>query len=275
MVLHGTHLPIIRMSRVLNVILSHQPRIDLEKLLAWWSCYAPVENLLVAYGGTWEEFNGLPDVPRVFVADPRLRVDKVREKQSYSDIWRVVTQWLYERSAADFTHIYFAEFDHLPVADDLAGKLLDRAAREQADVLAHGLHRVDGTSNVHYLYHLSDPAFMKFWREISVRSDKETVLKVVCTGSFWTRKAFTEVAKQEEKISAYMEIYLPTLAHHLGFRIRSFRDQDRCVSTSAVKGMTVEKARQTGCWTVHPIKSTPPISAAPVDGSRRVQTTLK
>lgn len=251
---------IIRMSRVLNVILTHQPRTELEQVLGWWSACAPPENILVAYGGTEKEFNNLPDVSRVFVTDPRLRVkDMQRDKHSYGGVWRAAAQWLAEKRDESFTHVYFAEFDHLPVVPNLAAKLLDRAEREQADVLVHGLHRVDGSSNVHYLHHLSDPEFMKFWHRISVRFDKETVLKIVCTGSFWTRQAFMGVAAQQEQISAYLEVYLPTLAHHLGFRVRSFRDQDQCVYTLAVDGLSVEKARQMGCWTVHPIKTPPPL----------------
>jgi len=246
------------MSRVLNLILSHQPRAELERLLAWWSSYAPVEDLLLAYGGMEEEFKKLPNVSRVFVADPRLRAgDMPREKHSYGGVWRAAAQWLAERRGESFTHVHFAEFDHLPVVSDLAAKLLERAEQEQADVLAHGLYRVDGTSNVHYLYHLSNPAFMKFWRRISVRSDKETVFKMLCTGSFWTCKAFMDTAAQEEEVLAYLEIYLPTLAHHLGFRVRDFRDQSQCVFALPRHWLSVESARQMGCWTVHPMKTIP------------------
>ena len=245
------------MSRVLNVILSHQPRVELKRVVEWWSSCAPVENLLVAYGGTEEEFEKLGDVSRVFVADPRLRVNKARGKQSYAGVWRAAAQWLAERRDESFSHVYFAEFDHLPVVSDLAVRLEERLEQEQADVLGHGLHRIDGTSNVHCLYHLSDPEFTKFWRRISVRSDKQTVLRMLGTGSFWTRQAFMDVAAQKEEISVYLEVYLPTLAHHLGFRVRDFRDQNKCASPVPIPGLSVDRARQMGCWTVHPIKTSP------------------
>ena len=245
------------MNRILNVILSHQSEVELRKLLEWWSCCVPMEDLLVAYGGTREEFDSLPDVSRVFVSDPRLRDNKTRAKQSYGGVWRSVAQWLTKQQNGSFTHVYFAEFDHLPVVRNLGARLMERLDREQADVLGHGLRRVDGTSNVHYLYHLSDPEFLTFWRRISVRPDKETVLHMVATGSFWTRKAFIDVAARNEEISAYLEIYLPTLAHHLGFRIRDFQDQTKCVSTAVVPALSVRKAREAGCWTVHPVKTVP------------------
>ena len=244
------------MSRVLNVILSHQPKSELERVLDWWSDYAAAEDTLVAYGGTESEFARLGQIPRVFVADANLRVrDQQREKQSWGGILRAAAQWLAQTGHESFTHVYLAEFDHLPIVKDLAARLTARADEERADVLAHHLHRVDGTSNLHYLYHLADPAFLGFWQRISVRSEKETVLKFVITGSFWTRDAFVKVAAQEEEISAYVEIYVPTLAHHLGYRMKGFREQDRCVSTMPIEGLSVEKARAQGCWTMHPVKT--------------------
>jgi len=244
-------------SRVLNLILSHQSRSELQRVLSWWFSYVSAEDLLLAYGGTEEEFEKLPDMSRLFISDQRLRAEQTRGKQSYGEVWRAAARWLAERQNEPFTHVYFAEFDHLPVVHDLTSKLVARLEEERADVLGHGLRRVDGTSNVHYLYHLSDPEFLKFWRRTSVRSDKEVVFHMLATGSFWTRQAFMDVAARNEEISAYLEIYLPTLAHHLGFRIRDFQDQNKCVSTEAAPELSLESARQNGCWTVHPIKSAP------------------
>jgi hypothetical protein len=245
------------MSRVLNVILSHQSAVELEPLLKWWSAYAALEDLLVTYGGTEAEFKRLPEVSRVFVSDPQLRVDKVRDKQSYAGVWQAAAEWLMARDNGSFTHVYFVEFDHLPLVSDLSVKLVERLEAEQADVLGHRLRRIDGTSNVHYLFHLSDPAFMDFWRRISVRANKETVLGMLSTGSLWTREAFLAVAAQKTDIAIYLEIYLPTIAHHLGFRVRRFLDQGQCVFPGLVKGLSVDEARRKGCWTVHPIKTCP------------------
>lgn len=246
------------MSRVLNIILTHQSRPDVERLLAWWSrCSAP-ENILLAYGGTEEEFKKLPDVPGVFITDSRLRLkDLQRDKQSYGGIWRAAANWLAEKSNSGWTHVYFAEYDHLPLIPDLSDRLLQRMEEERADVLAHQLSRVDGSSFDAYLFHSADPAFAAFWRKISVRLDKEVVLEMLGTGSFWTREAFLAVATQPEEISAYLEIYLPTLAHHLGFRVRDFRDQNQCVHANPIPNLSVEMAQAKGCWTVHPVKKIP------------------
>jgi hypothetical protein len=210
-------------------------------------------DILLAYGGSNEEFEKLPDVSRVFVTDSRLTT-RARGKQNFTGVWRAAAKWLAQPGNESFSHVYFAEFDHLPVVPDLTSKLLKRIEQEQADVLTHGLRRVDGTSHVHYLYHLSDPEFLKFWRRVSVRSDKEVVFHIIPSGSFWTRKAFTEVAAQEEEVPIFVELYHPTLAHHLGFRVRDFKDQNRCGRWFS---MTVESARRAECWTIHPIKTAP------------------
>jgi hypothetical protein len=247
------------MNRVLNLILTHQKSVDVERLLKWWSHCSPRENILIAYGGTEEEFNKLSWEQKIFIADPRLRVkDLARGKQSYNSVLRAAADWLKQPANQNFTHVYFAEFDHLPLVPDLAKRLLQRLATERADVLAHHLHRVDGSSFEFYLYHLADPAFMAYWHRISVRTDKEAVFQMLGTGTFWTRQAFLAVANQPEEISAYLEIYIPTLAHHLGYRVRDFADQNTCSRANPIPRITsVEIARNKGGWTTHPMKAIP------------------
>jgi hypothetical protein len=244
-------------SRVLNVILSHQPREELQQVLSWWSRYTSLDDLLLTYGGPREEFDKLPDVSRVFVSDPRLRANKTRQKQNYDGVFRAATQWLLEKPDRSFSHVYFAEFDHLPLISNLAEKLLQRLEEEDADVLGHGVSRVDNTSNVLYLYHLADARFEDFWRRISVRQDHTVVLRMLVTGSFWTRRAFTDVGRQKAPVPIYLELYLPTVAHYLGYRVRELRDQSKCVSPAPKPRFSIQTARQMGCWTVHPVKTVP------------------
>src|SRR5207302_1682954 len=111
----------------------------------------------------------------------------------------------------------------------LGHRLLDRLADEKADVLGHQLKRVDDTSWPHYLYEMARPEFEQYWEKNTRRRDAKAVLSLFGSGSFWTREAFTAVAACEEPFPIYLEIYLPTRAHHLGFRVRDFRDQSRFV----------------------------------------------
>src|SRR5205807_8230216 len=98
------------------------------------------------------------------------------------------------------------------------------------------------------------PEFRSYWHSISCREDSEVVLSFFGSGSFWTREAFSAVAAMREPFPIYMEIYLPTLAHHLGFRVRDFGEQNRFVGVLEDETDRIEQSRQEGAWTLHPVK---------------------
>jgi hypothetical protein len=53
----------------------------------------------------------------------------------------------------------------------------------------------------------------------------------------------------------YLEIWLPTLAHHLGFRVRDLPDQNPFVRNLGDMTGSMEAARRAGAWAVHRVKS--------------------
>jgi hypothetical protein len=53
----------------------------------------------------------------------------------------------------------------------------------------------------------------------------------------------------------YVEIFPPTLAHHLGYRLRDYGPQTRFVRHIGDRLSEIEPARQSGAWTLHPVKS--------------------
>jgi hypothetical protein len=53
----------------------------------------------------------------------------------------------------------------------------------------------------------------------------------------------------------YHEIYLPTLAHHLGYRVRRLPKAEHMVSNLGNFRRRIAKARRDGLWTIHPVKS--------------------
>ena len=75
------------------------------------------------------------------------------------------------------------------------------------------------------------------------------------TGSFWTRTAFDAVAATAEPFPIYLEIYLPTVAHHLGFRLRDWREQNRHISSLGNFVYAIDQARREGAWALHPVKT--------------------
>ena len=241
------------MPSVLNILLTHQPADAVMAMVEWWQKCVARDSILLACGGSREDFAALPHGARVFVDDARLRTrDHQRERQSYSGVFREAAAWMQGR---DFTHVHFAEYDHLPLVADLNQRQLALLAAERADVLGFHLRRVDATNCAHYLQHAADPGFFPFWEKITGRPDPRVVLSMIATGSFWTREAFLSVAATPEPHPMYVEIFPPTVAHHLGFRLRDYGPQTRFVRNLGDRISEIETARGAGAWTLHPVKS--------------------
>jgi hypothetical protein len=244
-------------NRLLNVLITHQAPPAVDSLLNYWLAFAEREDLLVVHGGSKSDFEALTHPHKLFVRSPRLRTtDHQRERQSYTEAFQLTAPYL---MTGNFTHVYVAEYDHLPLVKDLGARLLDRLATEQADVLGHQLQRVDGTSSAHYLNHIIDPRFLAYWQSVSRRRDRSVILNMFGSGSFWTRQAFLAVAGFDEPFPMYLEIWLPTLAHHLGFRLRDYTDQNRFVRSVGDWAGQTDEACRSGAWTIHPVKSPLPI----------------
>ena len=247
------HRPISRtVSRILNVILTHQGADAAARMLDEWGRYVPLENILIAAGGTRVDFETIAHPQKIFVEDDRLRTgDHQREFQSYTGVFRAVSKWL---PGARWSHVSYCEYDHLPLIADFNARQLDRLTEEKADVLGCHVTRVDGTNQPHYLYHQYRAAFHEHWEKITRRRESDVILSMFGSGSFWTREAFDAVASREEPFRIYLEIYLPTLAHHLGFRVRDVADQNRFVDVFGDRESQIESARKAGAWAVHPVK---------------------
>jgi hypothetical protein len=139
--------------------------------------------------------------------------------------------------------------------------MVDRLHAQSADVLAFHLRRVDGTSDAHYLHHSNEPRFHDFFSSVTRRHDSDIVLSMLGTDSFWTREAFEAVTSRPEPFPIYFELYLPTLAHHLGYRLRDFAEQNDFVRHLGDFSQRLEQCRINGAWTAHPVKN---LSAAQV-----------
>jgi hypothetical protein len=243
---------------VCYLLLSHLPPEQTEGLLTRWRRYCqPPSQLVLCYGGTAENFAKISYAPKIFIEDPRLRTrHHQREKQSYSQIYQKVARWLGDHPECGY--VYFAEFDHWPLVENLGERLIERLKREGADVLGHELARRDKTCCGHYLYHLSDERFLPWLKSVSCRPDPGVVFNMFGSGSFWTREAFLAVAESGEPFPVYLEVFLPTLAHHLGFRVRDFQEQSRYVRAVGNGFEEIGEAARSGAWTIHPIKAFSP-----------------
>jgi N-acetylglucosaminyldiphosphoundecaprenol N-acetyl-beta-D-mannosaminyltransferase len=238
--------------RVMNLVLTHEGGEVVTRLREWWCRVCPEEDFWIVFGGSREAYDRIDYVRKVFISDPGLRKeDNQRGKQSYAGIFKEMLP-VVEQERPDY--LYLCEYDQLPLVDDLNVRQVQAVRREGADVMGHWLHRVDGTGHYHTLYHEADPRFFPFWEAVSKREDPKVILSMFGSGSFWSREAFEAVARQTQGIECYLEIYLPTLAHHLGFRVRKWKEEDHLISNLPSPMLTLDEAKKKGCWTVHPVK---------------------
>ena len=241
------------MSERLTILLTHQTKPLVEAMTAWWQRHSPGPDLLIVYGGTREGFEALEVPAKVFVDDSRLRTrDHQRERQSFAGVFTAVNEWL--RTRPNYRLLHLSEFDCVPLCHDLFARMEARLGTEGADLLGCRLERVDGTNHPHYLYHAGDPQFAPFLNGISIREDRTVVLAMLGCVSFWKREAFTAVADAEESSPLYLEIALPTLAHHLGFRVRGLSDQSPYVQPVGDLAPQLDALRAAGAWMAHPVK---------------------
>jgi len=240
--------------KILWTILVHQTQAEISALFGYWESlgYSAAQMLFV-HAGARAAFDALNVPNKVFVEGREIRTTfHPMEKQSYGGAMREIASWL---KGKDFEALALVEYDHLPLIPDWGNKLCALLEEERADLLCHHLMRVDGTNASHYLHHLSDRRFAELWQGISMREDKEVFLNAVMTGSFWRRGAFEAVAAQGQPFPVYLELYLPSLAHHLGFRVRNYGFQDRFVQVIPMEQPFSPKWQAEGAWSLHQVKN--------------------
>jgi hypothetical protein len=245
---------VVHADSLLWVVLVHQQPGPVRELLGYWrSLGYPAERILLAHAGREEDFRTL-DVPnKVFVRDQEIRtIHHPLQRQSYHGVFREVSAWMKGR---DFSGVALVEYDHLPLVPDWGEKMCDLMEHESADVLCHHLTRVDDTNSPHYLHHLQDPCFREIWKPFSQREQKGVFLNAVMTGSLWKRSAFEAVAVRREPFPVYLELYLPSLAHHLGCRVRRSSRQDEFVQVIPLQEPFSKSWIAKGAWSIHQVKS--------------------
>ncbi len=236
-----------------NIIITHQSAEQVERMLGWWETSAPANSLWIAYGGTRDEFAKIAWKQKFYLESNRIRTSSPqRERQSYQEVFQQAVQL----GVLDgLRYVHLAEFDQIPLQPALNMLQIRVLNRLRADVLGYRLARIDGTNHAHYLNHTHDPAFARFLGSISRRPDPNVVLSFMGFGSFWTTEAFRAVAAVIEPFPIYLEIWMPTVAHHLGFRVRRIDEPAKFNEVAGDATNLIEEATAAGMWNIHPIKS--------------------
>jgi len=242
--------------QICHVVICHRPPRETEAVFKRWQTLEPAARVLIAYGGTKENFNRLSgSINAVYISDATLRTtDHARERQQYAGVFRAAHQWLTE-TGSDVSHVHVVEFDVIPVIENPGQRLVETLEAEDADVIGYGLVDITNTIHPQNRHQISDETFLRFIRELSSRESSERVFSMLGCSSLWTRAAFAEIAELEAP-QIYLEVAIPTLAHHLGYRVRPVPAlQERSVTFESDLTPFLEEYQKAGAWLVHPCKS--------------------
>jgi len=241
------------MSDTLTLLLTHQKAPQVARMLNYWNDFVSGGDILIAYGGPAAEFSRLGHDARILIDSPRLKTtDHQRQKQSYQDLFYAAREWLCGRP---YRFVHFVEYDQVPVHKEFLSLHRDFLKAESCEVAGFHLARVDGTSNPHFLNHVSDPDFTKLWQLVTVRDDCSVVLSMFGSGSFWQREAFDAVAALRDTPPVYLELFIPTAAHHLGFRVRGMTSQQHFIRNLGELRSRMSEFQAAGAWSIHPVKT--------------------
>lgn len=241
------------MAGTANIIVTHQSPACIARMLSWWKSRTPEHSLWIAYGGKRDVFDSIPWENKFYLESSRIRTrDPQRDRQGYHEIFQLAAQHgILQRHA----YIHLAEYDQIPLQPSLNDLQSRRLLELDADVLAYRLQRVDGTGHPHYLNHAANSKFHEFFSSLSIRDQKDVVLAFVGFGSFWRAEAFAAVAAVQEPFPIYLELWMPTVAHHLGFRIQRINELARYNHVEGDAAPLLAEATAAGIWNLHPAKN--------------------
>lgn len=240
---------------ILHVVICHLPPAQTTAIYERWAANEAGTGIVIAYGGTEENFKALPPtVQAIWIPDASLRTkDHARERQEYTGVFREASRWLAGRAEA-ISHVHIVEFDVLPVTPSLGDHLLDALRAEDADVIGYGMLDIRGSIHPHNSHEMANREFLAALESISVREVKDRLITMLGCSTFWTRECFEEVASLKVP-RVYLEIGMASLPHHLGYRVRPISAvQQRYVSFEGDHTSRIGEFRREGAWSVHPCK---------------------
>jgi len=201
----------------LNVVLTHLPAPEVYEGVQYLHGIAPASRFAICHGGRFEDFSRLEYTDKVFVDDPSLRAPP-RTFQSYHETFAL----LYDRFLRNdpiLGSVYIFEYDHLILDGDFEQRITDLAVASGADFMGKTCVERTGTNWLHYLRFRNDRRLLTHLRSVSVHEDCARMYGCLGNGFWLTRAALEAYLAVIEHPPCYGELYVPTLLHHLGFRV--------------------------------------------------------
>ncbi|HEX8054585.1 MAG TPA: hypothetical protein VF517_16480 [Thermoleophilaceae bacterium] len=201
---------------LLTVLLTHLGRAQVEAQLAQMRALAPDGRFVAVHGGRRSDFDGLDPADALFVEDPSLRGPHF--DKSLNDTLRAIhDRWV--RDDPDVDLVYLVEYDHVILRGDFEAALRDVVARTGAGLVAKNATPRNDTNWSHFLKVRGDERLDRYIESITTRDDPLVRWGCLGTGLLLTRDALSAFRALDEPPPHYVEMFVPTAVHHLGFHV--------------------------------------------------------
>jgi hypothetical protein len=241
---------------MITALVTHLPARQVDAQLAYLHAVSPGSRFVVCHGGERAEYEAVAHEEKLFVEDPSLRGPW--HEQSYNE---VVTRVFDELVAPDpgVDALFLLEYDQVVLRggyEDEFRRLLDASG---ADFAGKNTVCRDASNWMHGIRARNDRRFTEFLLSTTVRGEREPSIYGGLGGGFVvTRRALEAFRRIDHPPGVYLEVYMPTLLHHLGFTIDDF-DRLGDIYAEVVHGPAksfdeVLGARRRGSWFAHPFK---------------------
>lgn len=239
-----------------NVLLTHRDAAGVDANVRYLRAAAPEARFVVAHGGRREDFERVVHAEKVFVDDPTLR-GAPRTFQSYHATLEGIHA-AFVRDDPGVGAAYVFEWDHLVLRAGFEAPLAAMARRHDAGFMGKTCVERTGTNWPHYTRFRRDPALLAHLRAHSVREEPTRLFGTLGDGFWISRDALAAYVAVGERPRAYGELYVPTLIHHLGFRVVDIDgdgDLYRHVRYEPELSLAdVLAIKRSGGWFAHPFK---------------------
>ena len=240
---------------LLTAVLTHLPRAEVEAQLGYLRALAPAVRFVAVHGGKRSDFDGLDERDALFVEDPTLRGPHF--DKSLNDTLRAVHErWVRDDPEIDLVHL--PEYDHLILRGDFEDALRAVVERTGAGLVAKNATPRNDTNWSHWLKVRDDRRLNDYVASITVRDDPLVRWGALGTGLLLTRDALAAFCALDDPPPYYVELFVPTAIHHLGFRVVDMDAvSDLYASVRWLPEFDLDEARaakRAGRHFVHPFK---------------------
>jgi hypothetical protein len=201
---------------LLTAVLTHLPAELVQKQLDHLRGVAPGSRFVACHGGPREDFDGLEPADAVWIEDPSLRGPHFR-KSLNDTLSALHDTWVRGDDSVDF--VFAVEYDHMILRGDFEGALTELAAKTGAGLLGKAASTRNDTNWPHYLQARRDERLNSYIAGVSVRDDPSVRYGCVGTGLLLRRDAFDAFCALPSPPPAYVELFVPTMVHHLGYDV--------------------------------------------------------